>query len=34
MIKNCDIDSFCEDIRRKNYKFSWDRMVDVIEELA
>ena len=26
--------TFRDNIRRENYKFSWDRMVDVIEELA
>lgn len=25
---------FCENIKKEQYKFSWDRMVDVIEDLA
>lgn len=29
-----DRQAFCENIEKEKYKFSWDRMVDVIEELS
>ncbi len=29
-----NVEEFRENVKKENYKFSWDRMVDVIEELA